>query len=141
MYSTSQCELRSTFPNLRGTNIIRTVTYYTLPSLESPDSSWMTRSQRSRRRDKGLWRLWRSYGDDTECRVPAEFWLAIDCALSAWTRRVRSGHGVHTALAAFLKGTCNPGVPFPGTIKWCLLSHYSIQFLRSFDTYLGPFTP
>ena len=30
------------------------MTYYTLPPLESPDSSWMTRSQRSRRRDKGL---------------------------------------------------------------------------------------
>ena len=30
------------------------VRYYTLPPLESPDSSWMTRSQRSRRRDKGL---------------------------------------------------------------------------------------
>ena len=52
--STSQCELRSTFPNLRVTNVIRIVTYYTLPPLESPDSSWMTRSQRSRRRDKGL---------------------------------------------------------------------------------------
>ena len=55
MCSTSQCELRSTFPNLRVTNVIRIVTYYTLPPLESPDSSWMTRSQRSRRRDKGLW--------------------------------------------------------------------------------------
>ena len=53
-YSTSQCELRSTFPNVRVTNVIRIVTYYTLPQLESPDSSWMTRSQRSRRRDKGL---------------------------------------------------------------------------------------
>ena len=56
--STSQCELRSTFPNnninLRVTNVIRIVTYYTLHPLESPDSSWMTRSQRSRRRDKGL---------------------------------------------------------------------------------------
>ena len=29
--STSQCELRSTFPNLRVTNVIRIVTYYTLP--------------------------------------------------------------------------------------------------------------
>ena len=56
MCSTSQCELRSTFPNLRVTNVIRIVTYYTLPPLESPDSSWMTRSQRSRRRDKGLLR-------------------------------------------------------------------------------------
>ena len=54
MCSTSQCELRSTFPNLRVMNVIRIVTYYTLPPLESPDSSWMTRSQRSRRRDKGL---------------------------------------------------------------------------------------
>ena len=53
MCSTSQCELRSTFPNLRVTNVIRIVTYYTLPPLELPDSSWMTRSQRSRRRDKG----------------------------------------------------------------------------------------
>ena len=54
MCSTSQCELRSTFPNLRVTNVIRIVTFYTLPPLESPTSSWMTRSQRSRRRDKGL---------------------------------------------------------------------------------------
>ena len=53
--STSQCELRSTFPNLCVTNVIRIVTFYTLPPLESPTSSWMTRSQRSRRRDKGLW--------------------------------------------------------------------------------------
>ena len=30
------------------------VTYYTLPPLESPDSFWMTRSQRSNCRDKGL---------------------------------------------------------------------------------------
>ena len=59
MCSTSQCELRSTFPNLRVTNVIRIVTFYTLPPLESPTSSWMTRSQRSRRRDKGLLRvLW-----------------------------------------------------------------------------------
>ena len=49
--STSQCELLSTFPNLRVTNVIRIVTFYTLPPLESPTSSWMTRSQRSRRRD------------------------------------------------------------------------------------------
>ena len=55
MCSTSQCELRSTFPNVRVTNVIRIVTFYTLPPLESPTSSWMTRSQRSRRRDKGLW--------------------------------------------------------------------------------------
>ena len=51
MCSTSQCELRSTFPNVRVTNIIHIVTYYTLPWIESPTSSWMTRSQRSRRRD------------------------------------------------------------------------------------------
>ena len=56
MCSTSQCELRSTFPNLRVANVIRIVTFYTLPPLESPTSSWMTRSQRSRRCDKGLWR-------------------------------------------------------------------------------------
>ena len=55
MCSTSQCELRSTFPNLRVTNVIHIVTYYTLPRIESPTSSWMTRSQRSRRRDKGLY--------------------------------------------------------------------------------------
>ena len=30
------------------------MTFSTLPPLESPTSSWMTRSQRSRRRDKGL---------------------------------------------------------------------------------------
>ena len=53
--SMSQCELRSTFPNVRVTNVIRIVTYYTLPPVESPDSSWMTRSQRTRRRDKDLW--------------------------------------------------------------------------------------
>ena len=51
--NTSQCKLRSTFRNLRVTNVIFIVTYYTLPPLESPDSFWMTRSQRSRRRDKG----------------------------------------------------------------------------------------
>ena len=62
MCSTLQCELRSTFPNLRVTNVIRLVTYYTLAPLESPDSSWMTRSHRSRRRDKGLWSLSTSYG-------------------------------------------------------------------------------
>ena len=55
MCNTSQCVLRSTFPNLRVTNVIHIVTYYTLPPLESPTSSWMTRPQRSRRRDKGLW--------------------------------------------------------------------------------------
>ena len=33
------------------------VTYYTLVPIESPDSFWMTRSQRSRRRNKGLWGL------------------------------------------------------------------------------------
>ena len=55
MCSTSQCELRSTFPNLRVTNVIHIVTYYTLPRIESPTSSWMMRSQRSRRRDQGLW--------------------------------------------------------------------------------------
>ena len=31
MCSTSQCELRSTFQNLRVTNVIRIVTVYTLP--------------------------------------------------------------------------------------------------------------
>ena len=41
MCSTSQCKLRSTFPNLRVANVFRIVTYYTLPPLESPDSSWM----------------------------------------------------------------------------------------------------
>ena len=55
MCSTSQCELRSTFPNLRVTNVIHIVTYYTLPRIESPTSSWMTRSQHSRCRDKGLY--------------------------------------------------------------------------------------
>ena len=47
--NTSQCKLRSTFRNLRVTNVICIVTYYTLPPLESPDSFWMTRSQRFRR--------------------------------------------------------------------------------------------
>ena len=45
MCSTSQCELRSTFPNLRVNsgmlNVIRIVAYYTLPPLESPDSFWI----------------------------------------------------------------------------------------------------
>ena len=67
MCSTSQCELRSTFPTSRVTNVIRIVTYYTLPQLESPDSSWMTRSQRSRRRDKGLSRHL--------CKPPREYVL------------------------------------------------------------------
>ena len=45
-------------------NVMFIVTYYTLPPIESSDSFWMTRSQRSRRRDKSLpfrtraiWRL------------------------------------------------------------------------------------
>ena len=41
---------------LRVTNVIFIVTYYTLPPIESSPSFWMTRSQRSRRRDKHLWR-------------------------------------------------------------------------------------
>ena len=36
MCSTSQCELRSTFPNLRVTNVIRIVTFYTLPPSRQP---------------------------------------------------------------------------------------------------------
>ena len=48
MCNTSQCKLRSTFRNLRVTNVICIVTYYTLSPLESPDSFWMTRTQRSR---------------------------------------------------------------------------------------------
>ena len=43
------------FQNLRVTNVIFIVMYYTLPPIESSPSFWMTRSQRSRRRDKGLW--------------------------------------------------------------------------------------
>ena len=38
---TSQCELRSLRVNLGMLNVIRIVTYYTLPSLESPDSFWI----------------------------------------------------------------------------------------------------
>ena len=35
-------------------NVMFIVTYYTSPRKESSDSFWMTRSQRSRRRDKSL---------------------------------------------------------------------------------------
>ena len=38
----------------RNERKISIVTFYTLSPLESPTSSWMTRSRRSRRRDKGL---------------------------------------------------------------------------------------
>ena len=63
MCTTSQCKWRCPFRNFRVTNVICIVTYYTLPQIESLDSFWMTRSQRSIRRDKGLLRdrttLWR----------------------------------------------------------------------------------
>ena len=39
MCKTSQCELRSLRVNSGMLNVIRIVTYYTLPPLESPDSS------------------------------------------------------------------------------------------------------
>ena len=41
MYKTSQCELRSLRVNSGMLNVIRIVTYYTLPPLESPTSSWI----------------------------------------------------------------------------------------------------
>ena len=41
MCKTSQCELRSLSVNSRMLNVIRIVTYYTLPPLESPDSFWI----------------------------------------------------------------------------------------------------
>ena len=41
MWNTSQCELRSLRVNSGMLNAIRIVTYYTLPPLESPDSSWI----------------------------------------------------------------------------------------------------
>ena len=42
MCKTSQCELRSLRVNSGMLNVIRIVTYYTLPpSLESPDSFWI----------------------------------------------------------------------------------------------------
>ena len=41
MCKTSQCELRSLRVNSGMLNVIRTVTYYTLPPLESPDSFWI----------------------------------------------------------------------------------------------------
>ena len=41
MCNTSQCELRSLRVNSAMLNIIRIVTYYTLPPLESPDSFWI----------------------------------------------------------------------------------------------------
>ena len=41
MCKTSQCELRSLRVNSGMVNVIRIVTYYTLPPLESPDSFWI----------------------------------------------------------------------------------------------------
>ena len=41
MCNTSQCELRSLRVNSGMLNVIRIVTYYTLPPLESPDSFWI----------------------------------------------------------------------------------------------------
>ena len=41
MCNTSQCELRSLRVNSGMLNVIRIVTYYTLPLLESPDSFWI----------------------------------------------------------------------------------------------------
>ena len=41
MCNTSQCELRSLRVNSGMLNVIRIVTYYTLPPLESPTSSWI----------------------------------------------------------------------------------------------------
>ena len=41
MCKTSQCELRSLRVNSGMLNVIRIVTYYTLPPLESPTSSWI----------------------------------------------------------------------------------------------------
>ena len=52
-YGTMQITLP--IPEFSVTNVIFIVTYYTLPRIESSPSFWMTRSQRSRRRDKGLW--------------------------------------------------------------------------------------
>ena len=39
--NTSQCELRSLLLNSGMLNVVRIVTYYTLPPLESPDSFWI----------------------------------------------------------------------------------------------------
>ena len=41
MCNTSQCELRSLRVNSGMLNVIRIVTYYTIPPLESPDSFWI----------------------------------------------------------------------------------------------------
>ena len=41
MCKTSQCKLRSLRVNSGMLNVIRIVTYYTLPPLESPDSFWI----------------------------------------------------------------------------------------------------
>ena len=41
MCNTSQCELRSLRVNSGMLNVIRIVTYYTLPRIESPTSSWI----------------------------------------------------------------------------------------------------
>ena len=51
MCKTSQCELRSLRVNSGMLNVIRIVTYYTLPPLESPDSFWIAMAIS---RDKGL---------------------------------------------------------------------------------------
>ena len=76
--TTSQCRLRYPFRNLRVTNVIFIVTYYTLPRIESPDSSWMTRSQRSRRRDKGLmFPFTQTRKKNENTRVNVYIWIQI----------------------------------------------------------------
>ena len=55
MCKTSQCELRSLRAKSGMLNVIRIVTYYTLPPLESPTSSWIAMaSSRSR---PNCWRI------------------------------------------------------------------------------------
>ena len=52
-----------------------------------------------------LRRLWRFYGVPTECYcVPAEFQLAIDCALTARSRRAHGVLGAATARARRARG-------------------------------------
>ena len=87
MCTMSQCKLRCPIRNVLVTNAICIVAYYTLPPIESPDSFWMTRSQRSRRRDKGLW----GYRNDVFfSRVPSHISHTSRAQLSSHVRVITS---------------------------------------------------
>ena len=92
MCNTSQCRLRYPFWNFRVTNVMFIVTYHTLPPREPSDSFWMTRSQRSRRRDKSLLLL---------CFVCLKWWTcAVDIHLFVCTVNVSliCFTGMHTRI-------------------------------------------